>query len=352
VGQYAITATLSNGTGSLGNYSVTLNSGTLTVNPGSAATTITSHTPNPSIKGQAVTVSFTVLPVSPATATPTGSVTVSDSAGDLPCTVTVAAGQCAITINSSGSVTLYATYSGNADYNSRQSSGVTQTVTAATAPVAGVSPAVLTSFGNVDEGTTSGSKPVTLTNTGNAALAITHIAASTNFQQTNNCPSSLGAGKSCTINVSFAPTASGPLTGTLCVTDNSEGVSGSKQTVSLSGTGVGRPSVSIVSTTPTPEGGNILNLNVEVTNNGTGNGVNLKLNQVVLRTLGGIGTATLIAPALPLSVGSLNEGANTTITLTLNCPSTVTKLSVTLNGTVQDGAGNTLSYSIAGVVFP
>jgi hypothetical protein len=91
-------------------------------------------------------------------------------------------------------------------------------------------------FAGVAVGSVSSPQSVTLSNTSNAALAISGISASEDFSQTNNCGSSLVAGGSCTINVTFAPTANGTRTGILTVTDNAEGVSGSTQTVSLTGT--------------------------------------------------------------------------------------------------------------------
>jgi hypothetical protein len=112
-----------------------------------------------------------------------------------------------------------------------------------TAPVAGLSSPSLT-FSNQSLGTTSASQPITLSNSGGGALTITSFATSTNFGQTNNCGSSVAASGSCTINVTFSPTTTGPLTGTVTVTDNSNGVAGSTQTVSLSGTGTG-PVVSL-----------------------------------------------------------------------------------------------------------
>ena len=99
-----------------------------TVNKASTKTTITSQSPNPSVAGQAVTVTFTVVPVSPGSGTPTGSVTVSDPAGDS-CTATVATRSCAITISASGSKTLKASYGGDTNFNSGTSVGVTQAVT-------------------------------------------------------------------------------------------------------------------------------------------------------------------------------------------------------------------------------
>jgi len=93
-------------------------------------------------------------------------------------------------------------------------------------------------FGSVAVGTTSPAKTVTLTNVGTTTLSITGIAITgTNagdFAQTNTCGSSLAAGASCTVSVTFKPSAKGSLSGILSVTDNAPG---SPQTVSLSGTG-------------------------------------------------------------------------------------------------------------------
>ncbi len=54
------------------------------------------------------------------------------------------------------------------------------------------------------------------------------------FAETNTCLASLAAGASCTIAVTFSPSAATRQTGTLTITDNANG---STQTVSLSGTG-------------------------------------------------------------------------------------------------------------------
>ena len=112
-------------------------------------------------------------------------------------------------------------------------------------------------FGNQSVDTTSTAQAVTLVNLGPGVLTISSIAASANFGQINNCGSSLGAATGlgtsgeCTINVTFSPTATGPLTGTLVVTDNSNGMAGSTQTVSLSGTGIVPVAITGVSITPT-----------------------------------------------------------------------------------------------------
>jgi FG-GAP-like repeat/Abnormal spindle-like microcephaly-assoc'd, ASPM-SPD-2-Hydin/FG-GAP repeat len=115
------------------------------------------------------------------------------------------------------------------------------------APEASVAPTSV-SFGDQLVGTASGSQPVTLSNTGNADLTISSVAVSNGFAQTNNCGSTVTAGSNCTINVSFSPAVTGAATGTLTVTDNANGVAGSMQTASLTGTGTA-PAASL---TPAP----------------------------------------------------------------------------------------------------
>jgi hypothetical protein len=99
---------------------------------------------------------------------------------------------------------------------------------------ASVSPTSL-NFGNVLTGTTSSPQSVTLTN-GSTAISITSIAASAGFAiSSSTCGSSLGAGASCTVGVTFTPTVGGTTTGTLTFTD---GASNSPQTVGLTGSGI------------------------------------------------------------------------------------------------------------------
>ena len=104
------------------------------------------------------------------------------------------------------------------------------------APVT-LSPASL-GFGNQVAGTTSAAKTETLKNVQTVPLTITGIAVSGPFVQTGGTcplsPATLAGGGSCTILVSFAPTAVGPAVGTLTVTDNA---ALSPQTAGLTGTG-------------------------------------------------------------------------------------------------------------------
>ncbi len=100
------------------------------------------------------------------------------------------------------------------------------------------SPTAAISFGDQVVGTASAGQAITLSNTGSAALRIVGIAVALPFAQTNTCDSSLAAGATCTINVTFDPTTEGDFTSNLSITDNAEG---SPQTAALSGTGVGQP---------------------------------------------------------------------------------------------------------------
>jgi hypothetical protein len=109
-------------------------------------------------------------------------------------------------------------------------------VTGTGVAVAGISlsPSSLT-FASQGVDTTSSAQSVTLTNGGTASLAISSISASGSFAETNNCGSTVGAGSSCTIEVTYTPTATGGSSGTLSVADSA---TGSPQSVTLAGTGV------------------------------------------------------------------------------------------------------------------
>jgi hypothetical protein len=84
-------------------------------------------------------------------------------------------------------------------------------------------------------GNSSAAQTITLSNSGNATLQISTIGISGDFAETNKCASSIVAGASCSITVTFAPSAPGGRNGNLTVTDNA---AGSPQTVTLSGTGM------------------------------------------------------------------------------------------------------------------
>lgn len=95
--------------------------------------------------------------------------------------------------------------------------------------------------------------------------------------------------------------------------------------------------------------------NVVLTNTGSGNARNLRINSLVFRTLSGTGTVTYnstLSPALPLAIGNLDVGAAVTIRVFLNVPGTVTRLSITENGPVQNVVGTNYNYSTAEGLVP
>ena len=100
-------------------------------------------------------------------------------------------------------------------------------------PSVSLLPSTLT-FATQLVGTTSSAQTATLRNTGTQTVNISSIAVPAPFQQTNNCPAALLASASCQIQVAFAPTVGGILTGKLSVTDNA---AHSPQKVALTGTG-------------------------------------------------------------------------------------------------------------------
>ncbi len=89
-------------------------------------------------------------------------------------------------------------------------------------------------FGNQPVNMTSGKQPITVMNTGTAAVNITSIVASAGFGETDNCVGALPASGTCTIQATFTPTTATMFTGTIMVNDDA---TDSPQSVALSGTG-------------------------------------------------------------------------------------------------------------------
>ena len=135
------------------------------------------------------------------------------------------------------------------------------------APTVTLAPASLT-FAAQNIGTTSAAQTVTLTNGGTGTLTITSIAASAQYAETNTCNGSVAQGASCTVSVTFTPTASGTVSGTITFTDNA---TASPQTLALTGTGNGAvASIAPVSVTfsSQPVGSTSATQKVTVTNTG------------------------------------------------------------------------------------
>jgi sugar lactone lactonase YvrE len=114
-----------------------------------------------------------------------------------------------------------------------------------------VSDAPVLSFASTNVGSTSTDSPktVSVTNIGNASLTFAaggNPSYPANFpvnsKDASLCDSStpLAEGASCDVSVNFTPTAAGSLTGNVVLTDNDLNVTGTSQSIAVSGTGIGQ----------------------------------------------------------------------------------------------------------------
>jgi len=101
-------------------------------------------------------------------------------------------------------------------------------------------------YGTLQVGSTSQPQAVVLRDMGSASLAISSITATGDFSETDNCATGLPAAGSCTLSVTFAPTASGSRSGSVVIQD----ATGSSHIISLNGTGSG-PAVTLTPTSMT-----------------------------------------------------------------------------------------------------
>src|SRR6185437_6137174 len=96
------------------------------------------------------------------------------------------------------------------------------------------------SFGSEPVGTASSVQTLSISNTGNTALALTSIVLSDTSDylvEFNNCGTQISANGQCQIQSAFKPTTAGSLPATVTIT-SSDATSGSPQVVNLSGTGL------------------------------------------------------------------------------------------------------------------
>jgi hypothetical protein len=100
-------------------------------------------------------------------------------------------------------------------------------------PSVGLTPTSL-SFTDQPLKSSSAARSLTLANTGNISLSVASILTAGDYSQTNNCGSQVLSVASCVIEVAFHPTAAGPRTGLLTISDNA---AGAPQTAALTGNG-------------------------------------------------------------------------------------------------------------------
>jgi methionine-rich copper-binding protein CopC len=208
-----------------------------------------------------------------------------------------------------------------------------------------VSPRPL-AFGNELTNVASAPKSVTVTNTGPLALPITSITLSTSgsqpFSQTNNCGTSIAAGASCTLNVTFDPSAIGSISSTLSI-NVGNGVA--TQTVALSGTGI-VPTYTL-SAASLAFGNELTNVasapkSVTLTNTGV---VALPISSITLSTSG----SQPFAQTNPCG-SSVAIGASCTIAVVFN-PASTGPVTATLGVNAGSGAAtHSVALSGTGVV--
>jgi len=184
----------------------------------------------------------------------------------------------------------------------------------------------------------SAKQNVILTNYGNQTLTLTIIPPGPNFILNHTCGTSLPAGRTCTITVSFRPKTSGLITDTVTITDNAWN---SPQTISLTGTGT------IAKLTPTSLGfGNVTvgtsstPQNITLTNVG-----NRTLNSIVITIVGTNASDFSLAP--PGTCGS-SLPKLTSCTISVTFTPTATGLRTASVSIADDGGGSPQTASLSG----
>jgi hypothetical protein len=220
---------------------------TLAANPGSL--TFGSTTVGTNSATQTVTVSNT----GGAAATVSGIATTGDFTQTNTCGTSIAAGAgCVVTVTfrptAAGTRNGTLTVSSNAT-NPAMNVALTGTGTPAGSATLSANPTSLT-FASTAVGGASAAQTVTVTNGGTLAATVSSVAVTGDYTQSNTCGTSIAAGGSCAVSVTFHPLASGTRTGTLTVTSNA---TNSPTTVSLSGTGAGTTPVNLAAGKPTSE---------------------------------------------------------------------------------------------------
>jgi subtilase family serine protease len=219
---------------------------------------------------------------------------------------------------------------------------------AASAPTAQLSSTSLT-FASTAVNTAAATQTVTLTNSGTAAMTIYGMSVTgtnaSSFSRTSTCESTVVVNGSCTISITFKPTAAGAMTAAVSLTDNA---ANSPQTITLSGTGAGgttssaTASPSSLTFPSTTIGGTSASQTVTLTNTGTAS-LTLTSSPTITGTYGSLfhgasscgGNATLAAGASCITTFTFNPTAAGTFTATLSfndnapgSPQTVTLIGI------------------------
>ncbi|HXL87732.1 MAG TPA: choice-of-anchor D domain-containing protein [Streptosporangiaceae bacterium] len=191
------------------------------------------------------------------------------------------------------------------------------------------------SFGSQAEGTTSSAQTVTVSNPTSSAASVSSISASGEFAETNTCGSSIAANGSCTVSVTFTPTAAGTQTGSLTI--NAGGVT---DTVSLTGSGTApgpvlNASPGGLSFAATDVGSTSATQAVTVTNSGTTAATvsGVSVTGAFSQTNNCSSIAVNASCTVTVSFKPTTSGTNTgTLTVTSNANNSPTTVSLTGSG--------------------
>ena len=188
------------------------------------------------------------------------------------------------------------------------------------------------------QSTQSAGQTVTITNVGNATLTVTGTPANGDFAATNNCTAPVAPAASCSVSVTFTPTATGPRSGLLSIQDNA---GDSPQSLSLSGTGTPNGPAISLSATALPFGSQLVgstssSQSLMLTNSG-----NAKLTLT-----GGIKPSGDFAFATNSCTDSLAAGASCNITVTFTPTATGPRAgAITIT---DDAPGSPQSVTLSG----
>jgi len=193
-------------------------------------------------------------------------------------------------------------------------------------------------------GQVSAAQPVTVSNSGNAALSLTSVTLSdtSDYSMTSTCGATLAPSSSCSLSIDFKPQSTAALPATVTIVDNA---SGSPQAVALTGTGTAVPAPQATLSTGT--------LSFPATNAGTAasaqsvtlsNPGNASLTGIAISIGGGTGSSAFTETTTCSS--TLAAGGNCNISVTFD-PSTGGNFATTLSVS-DNAAGSPQTVSLTG----
>ena len=164
----------------------------------------------------------------------------------------------------------------------------------------GVPPPMLTlsaasaTFPSTIVGLTSAAQTFTATNTGTSPISLIKVSASAGFTQTNTCGGIIAAAGTCALSVTFAPTAAGPMTGSVIFTDSA---TPSPQTLTLSGTGIAAtPTITLAGSTSTAVAGATVTFTATLAGNSSTSPSGQVQFQDAGKTIGSVGIISMANP--------------------------------------------------------